>query len=238
MAGILYGVGVGPGDPELLTLKAVKIIESCDIIGIPAKSAETCTAYQVAGAAVPDMTKKPVLALPIPMTTDSRVLEESYKEGCRKLKEQLEEGKRIAFLNLGDPTIYGTYMAFHERLQKAGYTVRLVSGVPSFCAVAAALDLALGSGKESIHILPGFYCPKDAAVYEGTRILMKSAGRVEEVKRELQSLESAGKGKAYAVTNCGMEEQVICRDIGQLDEKAGYFTTIIIKDEKEKQDED
>lgn len=230
MAGILYGIGVGPGDPELMTLKAVKVIRECDIIGIPAKEKESCTAYQIAVQAVAEMKEKPVLAVSIPMTREKEKLEEAYEEGCRKLEEQLSAGKKIAFLNLGDPAVYGTYLGIHERIQKKGYEVRLISGVPSFCAVAAALGVALGSGREEIHILPGCYNPQEAESYEGTRVLMKSAGRIDEVKEKLVELENMGKIKAYAVTNCGMEGQRVYREIRELEENAGYFTTIIVKE--------
>lgn len=232
MSGKLYGIGVGPGDPELLTLKAVRLIRSCDIIGIPARSADSCTAYQIALQAVPEMAQKPVLAVDVPMTTQAALLDRAYEEGCGRIGEVLEEGKQIAFLNLGDPTIYSTYMEIHQRIRKAGFQAELVSGVPSFCAVAAALDVALGSGREKIHILPGFYSLEETEKYEGTRILMKSAGRLDEVKKRLVGLEAEGRVKAWAVTDCGMEKQSVCRDIRLLDEKSGYFTTIIVKEDK------
>lgn len=231
MGAVLYGVGVGPGDAELMTLKAVRIIKSCDIVGIPAKDAASCAAYRVALEAVPEMADKPVLAVPVPMTADRQRLSEVYDEGCRRLEKELAQGKKIAFLNLGDPTIYGTYMELHSRVLKAGYEARVISGVPSFCAVAAALDVPLGARKENIHILPGFYHAEELAQYDGTRILMKSGGKVGEVKKKLIELEERGNGKALAITNCGMENQAVYRDIRLLDEEAGYFTTIIVKEE-------
>lgn len=229
MAGTLYGVGVGPGDPELITLKAVRVIRDCDMIGIPAKTANSCTAYDVARRAVPEITRQPVLAVPVPMTTDAKKLSDAYDDGCRRLAAKLEQGKDIAFLNLGDPAIYGTYMELHNRILAAGYCAEVISGVPSFCAVAAALDIPLGTRKESIHILPAAYGTKELERYDGTRILMKSGGRIGEVKERLVQLEESGSVKAYAVTNCGMEQQKIFSDIRQLEEDAGYFTTIIVK---------
>lgn len=230
MAGVLYGVGVGPGDPELMTIKAVKIIEGCDLIGIPAKDADSCTAWQIALRAVPSMGRKPVIAVPIPMTTDEARLDEAYGEGCERLAGQLDAGKSIAFLNLGDPAVYGSYMEIHKRILKAGYAAKVISGVPSFCAVAAALDLPLGDGKEMIHVLPGCYGIGEMEGLSGTKILMKSGRRVGEVRAALCAMEEAGRGKAYAVSNCGMSEEKICRKIEDLPEEAGYFTTIVVKD--------
>jgi precorrin-2/cobalt-factor-2 C20-methyltransferase len=230
MAGILYGVGVGPGDPELLTLKAVKIIRECDMIGIPAGKKDTCTAYQIAQKAVPEIEGKPVIPVAVPMTTDPDKLKEAYRNGTSSLEDCLEKGKKIAFLNLGDPTIYGSYMVIHEQILKDGYQAELISGIPSFCAVAAALNLSLGARRENIHILPGCYDESDVNAYNGTKILMKSAGKIEKVKEQLISLEESGSCKASAVSNCGMENEKIYPDIRQLEEDAGYFTTIIIKD--------
>lgn len=230
MAGILYGVGVGPGDPELMTVKAVRTIQDCEVIGIPAKDRESCRAYQIAKQMVPKIGEKPVVAVPIPMTTDSERLAAAYEEGCTKITEQLAACNCLAFLNLGDPTIYGTYMELHKRVFAKGFETKIISGVPSFCAVAAAVGIPLGFGRENIHILPGFYRPREAEEYDGTRVLMKSAGKISEVKQNLVELENAERMKAYAVTNCGMESEKIYRDIRTLDEEAGYFTTIIVKE--------
>lgn len=230
MEGILYGVGIGPGDPELLTLKAVRIIEECDIIAIPAREAASCMAYQIAAKAIPELSEKTVLAVPVPMTTDVQKLMKSYEEGCNKLIKELEKGKKIALLNLGDPTIYGTYMKFHERVVKAGKRAEVINGVPSFCAVAGTLGISLGAEKENIHILPGCYRPEEIEKCDDTRILMKSGGSLKQVKERLEKLEKEKRVKAYAVTDCGMDSQEICRDISRLNEQAGYFTTIIVKE--------
>lgn len=230
MAGILYGVGVGPGDPELMTVKAVRILKECGTIGIPAKSADSCTAFQVAVKAVPEIGAKPVIAVPVPMTKDRKRLSDVYDEGSQRLLAALEKGETIAFLNLGDPVVYGTYMELHSRVLKSGYQTEIISGVPSFCAVAAALDIPLGARKENIHILPGAYGTGEWEQYSGTRILMKSGGRLGEVKEQLVRSENDGNIKAYAVTNCGMEQQEVFHDIGKLEDDAGYFTTIVVKD--------
>lgn len=232
MAGILYGVGVGPGDPDLLTMKAIKIIQKCDMIGIPAKKKETCTAYQIALKAIPDLEDKPVVSISVPMTTDQKRLNAAYDQGSQELIQYLDQGMEIAFLNLGDPTVYGSYMMIHERVIGSGYEAQLVSGVPSFCAVAAALDVSLGTREENIHILPGCYNSQEIDIYSGTKILMKSAGKIKEVKEKLIALEERGEFNAMAVANCGMEDQKIYQDIRDLDENAGYFTTMIIKDVK------
>lgn len=230
MTGKLYGVGVGPGEPELLTLKAVRIIKECDVIGIPAKEADACTAYGIARKAVPEMTEKPVLAVPVPMTTDEERLRRCYEEGAERLLEELKKGKKVAFLNLGDCTVYGSYMRLHERVLRAGGEAELVSGVPSFCAVAAALGISLAEGKEQVHVLSGFYGVEDAWKLKGTKVIMKAGGKLDEVKEKLIRLEAEKGQKVYAVTDCGMEGENICRNVRELNEGSGYFTTIVVKE--------
>ncbi len=232
MCGVLYGVGIGPGDPELLTLKAVRMIRDCDVIGIPAKSPEESTAWKIACKAVPEISEKEVIAVPVPMTKDKEKLEKAYDAGCLALASALRAGKNIAFLNLGDPTLYGTYMVIHKKIRDMGLTASLVSGVSSICAVAAALNLPLGERKEAIHILPASYPIDMIQELKGTKVLMKSAGELKAVKQKLLTLEKNGLCKAFAVSNCGMENQKIFEQIECIEEDAGYFTTILVKDQK------
>lgn len=232
MKGTLYGVGIGPGDPELLTLKAVRKIQECDVIGIPAKEADSCVAYRIAREAVPDIGHKPVVAVPVPMAMKPEVLAAVYDAGGEQIVEELRKGRNVAFLNLGDPTIYGTYMEMHHRVLAAGYPAEIISGVPSFCAVAARLETALGSRGEEIHILPARYHIKRIGELSGTRVLMKAAGKMGEVKKKLLELEEANEVEAYAVTNCGMKQEMIWKDIREMEEEAGYFTTIIVQDRR------
>ncbi|MDE5862827.1 MAG: precorrin-2 C(20)-methyltransferase [Lachnospiraceae bacterium] len=226
--GKIYGIGVGPGDPELLTVKAVRLIRECDVIGIPAKDKDSCTAYRIARNAVPEIDAKPVVAVPVPMTMDKERLNDAYDDGSRALMEQLREGRSIAFLNLGDPTIYASYMELHRRITEAGFQSELISGVPSFCAVAAAVGIPLGTGAEAIHILPGQCSVEKLVADDGTRVLMKSGGRVREIKECLLRLEEEKGISVCAVANCGMENEVIYSDVRELDEQSGYFTTILV----------
>lgn len=224
----LYGIGVGPGDPELMTIKAVKRLHSCDVIGIPAKDAVSCTAFKIAVQAVPEIAEKKIVAVYVPMTKDAAMLKEAYDAGSRKVIEALASGHDVAFLNLGDPTIYGTYMEVHERVRNAGFETEIISGIPSFCAVSAKLQTAIAAGREQIHILPGCYL-EDENLLEGTTILMKSGGKLSDVKQVLVDYEKKGMTKSMAVSACGMEQEQVFQNIQELDVAAGYFTTILVK---------
>lgn len=132
MAGRLYGVGVGPGDPELMTIKACKIIRNCPVIAVPGKAPEETVAYQIAAGAEPAVREKELLGIHMPMTKDPKILEESHRAAVEKLKEELDAGKDVAFLTLGDPTVYSTYLYVHQELREAGYQTEIESGIPSF----------------------------------------------------------------------------------------------------------
>lgn len=232
MAGILYGVGIGPGDPELLTLKAVRILEECSVIGIPAENTETCTAFGIARQAVPEIQEKRIISGVIPMTREEDKLQEAYQQICQKIESELKAGENVAFLNLGDPAIYGTYMKIHKKIIEKGYKAELVSGVPSFCAVAAKLGVDIATRDESIHILPACYGMEEIENYSGTKILMKSARRFDEVTKKLEELEEEGILEAFAVANCGMKGETVYPNIHSLREQGekGYFTTILVKE--------
>lgn len=230
MAGRLYGVGVGPGDPQLMTLKAVKCIEECDIIGIPAKNPGACTAWQIAAGAVSDIADKEVLSVVVPMTKDYSLIESAYDEGSVRIREKLDEGKSIAFLNLGDPTLYGTYMGIHKRIAGLGYETCIIPGVPSICAVAAKLGIPLGERSDEIHILPGSYGVEKIDRLSGTKVIMKSAGRADDVTERLSAAQECGRCRVCAVTNCGMPDERVFNDIDQMKEKPGYFTTFIVRE--------
>ena len=109
MQGKIYGIGVGPGDPELMTLKAVRLIREADVIAIPGKEKETCTAYQIALGAVPEIEEKEIIPVVFPMTKNEAVLKESHETAVKSLSALMGQGKTIAFLTLGDVTVYSTY---------------------------------------------------------------------------------------------------------------------------------
>lgn len=225
MEGILYGVGVGPGDPELLTLKAMRIIRDCDILAIPTADKETCTAYLIVRQAYPEIDGKEIITIEMPMTKDKTKLEESHSKGAHKVTEYLKKGLKIAFLTLGDPTVYSTYIYIHKRILLSGYQAEIISGIPSFCAVAARLQDSLSEGSGQLHIIPGSYHLEDALMLAGTKILMKSGSKLGEVKAQIKALGA----EAAMVENCGMEQEKIYRTIDEIPEEAGYYSLIIVK---------
>ena len=138
--GKLYGVSVGPGDPELMTLKAVRIIREADVIALPHRDKEKCVSYKIAVQSVPEMDEKEFLMIHMPMTKDREQLKKAHEDGVNAVAEMLDRGKNIAFLTLGDVCIYSSCQYIYQPIKEMGYDTELISGVPSFCAAAARLE--------------------------------------------------------------------------------------------------
>ena len=124
MKGILYGIGVGPGDPELMTLKAVRMIRENEVIAVPGEKAEETVAYQIAVQAVPELADKKLLSVYMPMTHDRAVMEENHRKGAKAIEAWLEQGKNVVFLTLGDPTIYSTFTYLQKLVEEDGVSDR------------------------------------------------------------------------------------------------------------------
>ena len=232
MSGCLYSVGVGPGDPELMTLKAVKIIRNCQVLVLPAESKEKCVAYQIVRRAIPEIEDKTTVCLVMPMTKDKDRLEKSQREGTQNGAEVQDAGKDAAFLTLGDPTVYATSMYIHQRIAGMGYRTSIVSGVPSFCAAAAKLGVSLGEKQEQIHIIPASYDVEAAIQLPGTKILMKAGKKMPVVRQCVKEHH----GWAAMVENCGMEEEHLWINVEDMPEHPGYYTLVIVKDRKDEEE--
>lgn len=228
--GILYGVGVGPGDPELVTLKAVRIVRECDTVILPAKNKEDCIAYGIMKEACVEIAEKELVCMPFPMTKDESRLSAAHEQIYLALKEMLDNGRKVAFLTIGDPTVYSTYQYIHKCVIKGGYEAHIVNGVPSFCAAAGTLGISLADNKEEIHVIPASYDIEKTEEFSGTRIYMKSGKKLRELKEMLQKQRKDGQMEVYSVENCGMMNEKITRDVEQLDDTSGYLTIVIVKE--------
>ncbi len=229
MSGTLYGVGVGPGDPRLLTFLAAETIEKCPVIAVPADGKEHAVSYRIACGAVKGIEKKECLNLSTPMTKDRKVLEENYERAAGQIIEKLEEGKDVAYLTLGDPTIYSTYIYIHRIVRKLGYRADIINGIPSFCAVAASLGESLADRSEQLHIIPSSYDIEEAVELKGSKVLMKAASRISDVKQTL--LEHGMEGTM--VENCGMPEENVYRRVEDMPKRASYYSIVLVRERED-----
>lgn len=223
--GVLYGVGVGPGDPELLTLKAQRIISQADVIAVPDRGAGEKTALHIIG----DLAEgKPLLYCAAPMVRDQEQLEAAYAENAQKIAALLDEGKTVAFITLGDPSIYSTYLYTHRRVLSMGCAAEIIPGVPSFCAVAAALGDGLCEGSERLLIVPASHRDVGGCLEVDANFVFMKAGR--EMGKLRDALAEHGLlDRAAMVENCGMETQRVYPKFADAPEDSGYFSVVLVK---------
>lgn len=226
MNGKLFGIGVGPGDPELLTVKALRIIKESQVVAVPGEIAEESVAYKIVLPVCEELKEKELVAVPMPMTKDTKKLEESHNQGADKIEELLKQGKQVAFLTLGDPTVYSTYLYIHQRIEQRGYETEIVSGITSFCAVAARLNTGLVEKAEPLHVIPASYQIEEALDLPGTKVLMKAGKKMKEVKELLVQRNE----RAVMIENCGMENERIYNSSEEIPEESSYYSLIIIKE--------
>lgn len=226
--GTLYGIGVGPGDPELVTVKAVRLLQSADIIAVPDKGSGEKTALNI----VKDYIQgKEILYCATPMIRDAKKLDESYSLIAQQICALLDEGKSVAFITLGDPTVYSTYIYIHKKVVELGYSAEIIPGVPSFCAVAAKLGRSLCEGTERLMIVPASHQEMDDCLKLDSNFVFMKAGReIIGLKNKLDEyniLDSAG-----MIENCGMVGEKVYPDFAQMEEPSGYFSVVLARGKK------
>ena len=226
MKGIAYGVGVGPGDPEYMTLKACRLIRENEIIAVPGKVPQESVAYRIAAAAVPELAEKTLVPVWMPMVKDRAKIDEQHREAAKLFESYRDQGKNVIFLTLGDSTIYCTFSYIQHYLEADGYSVELVSGITSFCAAAARLGIPLVEWDEQLHVLPAVHRLEAELEQPGSWVLMKSASKMREVK---EILRRSGR-RVSMVENCCMDGEKRYYSVDEIPDDAGYFSLIIAKE--------
>ena len=224
--GTFYAVGVGPGDPELLTLQAANILKRCPVIAAPQTKSGQMLALDIARSAL-DLREKEVLPLSFTMSREPSLREESYQTAARQIEAFLQKGLDVAMVNLGDVSIFATAYYILERIREDGFQTVMAPGVTSFSAVAARLGWSLTEMETPLHIIPASADLDLALQFPGTKVLMKSGSAIHET---VQALERAGLlDRAALVADCGLPTEQVYRDLRKLPENLSYFATIIVQ---------
>ncbi|WP_150254442.1 precorrin-2 C(20)-methyltransferase [Nocardiopsis deserti] len=160
MTGRFHGVGVGPGDPELITLKAARLIAAADVVAYHAGVGKESNARRIADALIPDSVVEEQLTYPVTTgATDhpggyAGALADFYEESAARLAAHLDAGRDVVLLSEGDPLFYGSYMYMHDRLSER-YPTEIVPGIPAFAAATAAAAAPLARQTDVLTVLPG-----------------------------------------------------------------------------------
>ena len=233
---VVYAVGVGPGDPELLTRKAERILRCADVICAPTGAAEAGSYALSIVEEFLDRSRQEVLVQLFPMVKDQQGLDPFWEEAADQVAERIAAGKDVAFITIGDPFLYSTYLYIH-RILLAKYpeiVIEIIPGVSSILASSAVSGVPLGLGGERIAILP--------AVYENdelrrtleefdTVVLMKVSRVFDRVYALLKELgrESAG----VFVRRVGSPDQEVHFDLEALvGKKLDYLSMLIVRKNK------
>ena len=223
--GVLHGVGVGPGDAELLTLKAARLIRAADAVAFPALPGRESLARAIVADLVPEGAEE--VRIEVPMRPERAPAQAAYDAGAARIAEVLGAGRDVVFLCEGDPLFYGSFMYLQARL--AGrFAIEVVPGVAAPLAGAAAAGLALAARDEVFTVLPATL-PGEAlrarlALCDSAAIIKlgRHMGRVRALLGEMGLA-----GRAQYVARLGMADQVIC-PLEEAPGEAPYFSMILL----------
>lgn len=227
--GKLYGVGVGPGDPELITVKAVRVIQEADIIFTAASSKNTYSlAVEIASPYIGADTR--IEQLGFPMTKDTEVVETAWIANARQIAEAMALGKTAVFLTLGDPTTYSTFGYILKKMKciMPEADIETIPGITSFHAASARLNRILVEGEESLLITSG--------AFGGDRIrqikqvenvaIVKAYKNIKDINMALRDAGLHAKG--VAVSKCGRKNEEIIQNLDLLETREPDYWTLIL----------
>jgi len=227
MTGTLYGVGVGPGDPELLTLKAVRVLREAPVVAYPAPLEGDSMARAIAAAHI--LKSKTEVAIRLPFTPGRADTEQRYDRAAEELSGHLAAGRDVALLCLGDPLLYGTFAHVMARL--AGrFEISVVPGVTSLSAASAAAALPLAAGEESVAVVPATLDEESMAarISAADCVAVVKLGRhLAKLRRVLDRLGLAGRAQYVEFAATGAERVRPLAEVSEAD--SAYFAVVVLR---------
>lgn len=227
MAGKLYGIGIGPGDPGLMTIKAKEILDDVKHIIAPVKNeGEESTALNIIKEKV-DLSDKNIHRIVFLMEGGRQQFEKCGRDAGEQISEILEKGEDAAMISLGDISIYSTYMYLNDHIESKGYETEVVAGVTSFSYAAALAKIPLVQGSESLAVITPHGDMISKAVDHFDNIVIMKSGKSMAAITDVMEKNGILPENGVVVSRGGMDGQYI----GPIDEKRdfNYFTTTIIK---------
>jgi precorrin-2/cobalt-factor-2 C20-methyltransferase len=229
----LYGVGVGPGAPDLMTLRAVNVLSAVDVIAIPRRSEfDRSVAWEIARPNVPERPEQEKLYLNFPMTKDPERLRPAWDIAFGEIGKRLDAGRSVAFITEGDPFVYSTFIyLFAAALERwPQVPVEVVPAVSSLTAVPMSILTPIADGQERVAVLPASYgladLPRLLDEFD-TLLLMKVSSVMPELCRILED-----KGlidRAIYVSKATTPQQKIVRDLRTIkNDRCDYFSMVVV----------
>ncbi len=232
--GTLYAIGVGPGDPELMTLKSVRILSGVDCVFT---AASPKNAYSSAlDIARPHMARHtPIIRLEFPMTRNQDIRQQAWDKAALTVSEHLPEGRSGAFLTLGDPLTYSTFGYLYKTIRRVrpDLPVQIIPGITSYQGAAAATGTVLVENTESMLVLSGINSKEELiqGLQNADRAVILKAYKnfpaIREALREADMLD-----RAVLVSKCGMEGECVTRNLDEAGDTPPYFSLILLDELK------
>ena len=226
MSGTFYGLGVGPGDPELITLKAWRLISQVPVIAYPAANGNDSLARRIAAPFIPEDVIE--LAIDVPMRREREPAQEAYDMAAQAIAGHLDQGRDVAFLCEGDPLFYGSFAYLLTRLAP-NYLTEVVPGITSITACATAIGRPLAARNDILKVLPGTLEAqrlKDEIASADAIAIMKVGQHFEKIRAVLTELGLAG--RATIIEKATLDEEKITPLADVPEGERPYFSTILI----------
>ena len=225
MTGKLYGVGLGPGDPDLMTLRAHRLIAEATVVAYPALAGGDSFARAIAADVIPTGARE--IVMDVPMTVDRAPAQAAYDKGAAEIAAALEAGEDVICLCEGDPFFYGSFMYLFARLSER-FDVEVVPGVTSITTCAARAGVPLAARNERLTVLPGPLPEAELrSRIEGAEsvAIMKVGRHLAKIRSVIDSLGLTE--KAMYIERASLPEEVVC-PLSEAPEKAPYFSMILL----------
>ncbi|NIM25441.1 MAG: precorrin-2 C(20)-methyltransferase [Nitrososphaeria archaeon] len=235
----LIGIGVGPGDPELLTVKAVNAIHNADVILCPAsKEDRPSIALSVVSSLIDKSKNQEIIKLIFPMTKDQKVLEETWKKNAKIMAEVVLSGKNAVYLTVGDPYLYSTWIYMHKEIEKNFPSVKInvIPGIVSMFTFASKVGVSIAEGAEKVSIIPSCYdltTVKEIAKNSETLVFLKDGRYFDQV---VNLLKEAGfpDNSIFAIgQDLGTKDEIIRKlTLGEVNDgtlTTKYFSILVVK---------
>ncbi len=235
----LIGIGVGPGDPELLTVKAVKAIQNADIIMCPASNQDRPSiALSVVSSIIDKSKNQEIIKLIFPMTKDKDVLEQTWKRNAKIMAETVLTGKNVVYLTVGDPFLYSTWIYMHKDL-KENYPemdISVIPGIVSIFTFAAKVGVSVAEGAEKVAIIPSCYdlsSVKEIAKHSESMIFLKDGRYFDQVIKVLKESGFPDDSIFAIGQDLGTENEIIRKmTLGEVNDgtlTTKYFSILVVK---------
>ncbi|SLN44643.1 precorrin-2 C(20)-methyltransferase [Roseisalinus antarcticus] len=225
MTGTMYGVGLGPGAPDLVTLRSARLIGAAQVIAYPTLAGAPSFARSIVADLIPPGATE--IAIEIPMVRERGPAQAAYDAGAARIAEELAQGRDVVTLCEGDPFLYGSFMYLHARLAPR-FRVEIVPGVTSMTAASAAARRPLAARDEVFTVLPAPL--SDDALTAGIAgadsvAIMKLGRHLPKVRRVLDALGLTD--RSIYVERATLGSETVC-PLAEAPEKAPYFSMILV----------